>query len=53
MNSALGIAVEILFEKHDQKDCSAKPDPQGNAQNQQKIYKCTRDQLIQATFKNV
>jgi hypothetical protein len=28
---ALRIAVEILFERHEQKDCNEKPDPQGNA----------------------
>ena len=30
---ALGIAVEILFMRHEQKDCNVKPDPCGNAQN--------------------
>jgi len=29
---ALGIEVEILFARNEQKDCSRKPDPQGNAQ---------------------
>ena len=32
-NFALRIAVEILFERNEQKDCNGKPDPQGNAQN--------------------
>jgi hypothetical protein len=31
---ALGIDVEILFERYEQKDCNRKPDPQGNAQIQ-------------------
>ena len=30
---ALGIAVEILFVRHEQKDCNEKPDPCGNAQS--------------------
>ena len=29
---ALGIEVEILFVRNEQKDCNVKPDPQGNAQ---------------------
>ena len=29
---ALGIEVEILFARNEQKDCNVKPDPQGNAQ---------------------
>ena len=35
-NSALGIEVEILFERNEQKDWNGKPDPQGNAQNPKK-----------------
>jgi len=35
--------VEILFVRHEQKDCNGKPDPQGNAQktihNSQKTAK--------------
>jgi len=27
---ALGIEVEILFGRNEQKDCNVKPDPQGN-----------------------
>ena len=30
---ALRIAVEILFERNEQKDWNGKPGPQGNAQN--------------------
>jgi len=29
---ALGIEVEILFGRNEQKDCNVKPGPQGNAQ---------------------
>jgi len=29
---ALGIEVEILFARNEQKDCNIKSDPQGNAQ---------------------
>ena len=29
---ALGIAMEILFVRNEQKDCNVKPDPRGNAQ---------------------
>jgi len=28
---ALGIEVEILFGRNEEKDCNVKPDPQGNA----------------------
>jgi len=35
----LGIEVEILFARNEQKDCSAKPDPQGNAQKMLNIFK--------------
>ena len=34
---ALGIEVEILFARNEQKDCNVKPDPQGNAQKPIKI----------------
>jgi len=37
MDLALGIEVEILFVRHEQKDCSGKPDPQGNVQKILKI----------------
>jgi len=37
MNFALGIEVEILFVRHEQKDCNGKPDPQGNAQKPLKL----------------
>ncbi len=36
-NFALGIEVEILFGRNEQKDCNVKPDPQGNAQKQVKM----------------
>ncbi len=36
METALGIAAEILFVRNKQKDCNVKPDPQCNAQNQLK-----------------
>ena len=29
---ALGVVADILFVRHEQKDSSGKPDPQGNAQ---------------------
>ncbi len=34
--TALGIAVEILFLRHEKKDCNGKPDPCGNAQKKKK-----------------
>ncbi len=36
---ALGIEVEILFARNEQKDCNVKPDPQGNAQKTLNIFK--------------
>ena len=36
---ALGIEVEILFARNEQKDCNVKPDPQGNAQKLIKMVK--------------
>ncbi len=41
-NFALGIEVEILFARNEQKDCSKKPDPQGNAQKRLKWLKMVR-----------
>jgi len=38
-NFALGIEVEILFTRNEQKDCSGKPDPQGNAQKRLKMVR--------------
>ncbi len=38
MNFALGIEVEILFVRNEQKDCNVKPDPQGNAQKPLNIF---------------
>lgn len=35
---ALGIVAKILFVRHEQKDCSVKPDPKGNAQIKNKPF---------------
>jgi len=43
---ALGIAVEILFERHEQKDCNGKTVPQGNVQ----IKKSKTALLIEITL---
>ena len=50
MKSALGIEVEILFGRNEQKDCNIKPDPQGNAQNRLKWSKTARKGVKQITF---
>jgi len=50
-NFALGIEVEILFARNDQKDCNVKPDPQGNAQKLIKIFK--KDNILLGHFADI
>jgi len=44
-NFALGIEAEILFARNEQKDCSVKPDPQGNAQKRLKWPKMVKKRI--------